>query len=1391
MYHNKRSCSWLCSIIYIILVVSSVFAQEMAPLNPEFIKYQNKKLQPSNNLMGLEYKSGVIPSPIEPEIHIPGQEDAYPLNLKIKKSSSSIGERSYISPLGTISDPSYDLRTEGFLTSIRDQGTCGSCWAFATYASLESYLKKELGLSDVQNDYSENNLNNYHGFDNLPCDGGNHQMSTAYFARTDGPVSETDDPYDLVARPDCSPTRFVDNWVWMPDRSGPTDLDYIKQAILDYGALYTCYYHNDSYYRSADSTYYYSGSADTNHCISIVGWDDNKDTAAASNGAFICRNSWGGSWGESGYYYISYYDSRIAYYGLGHPIDLDDSLLNFDKVYYHDELGMTGSAGWGDGDDWGANKFVAQSDGNIKAVGFYSSASGMSYEIRIYDNMNGTALETQLGSTQTGSVQYRGYYTVPLDTEIPITNGNDFFVAVRFNTTTGTTNNYPVPVESPITNYSSSATASAGEGYASSTGSSYSDITTWGAGFTDSSVCIKAFTGPAGSVSLISDTDKLGDPAEFPTIDIASADQFGRCVAIDENIAVIGAPYHNNSTGAAYVFEFNAGSWTYLAKLTSSDAAELDRFGTSVSICGDDIIVGAPVADGVVSDTGVVYVYEKPIGGWEDMTQTAKLIASKGLGGDRFGNSVANNSEIIAVGAYGDDTGRICSGAVYVYQKSGANWTDMTETAKMKASDRASYDYLGFSVAVSGQTIAAGVYRDDTGGTNAGSIYLFEKPLYDIWRSTTETAVLRASDASAGDKLGYSVAFSMDTLIAGAIDDDDNGTNSGSAYVFVKPQNGWSNGTETAKLISSDGAEEDKFGKTVSIYGDVAVIGVSNDDDNDSNSGSAYIFEKDAGGWANMTETEKITAFDARIGDQYGRSVFIAQNIAVIGSILDDVAGYNSGSAYSYVLDITPKATPLPTSTPIPTNEFKVVESLDVIAGDQLGRDVAVNGNTAVVGAPYHDGVQADSGSAYVYERIGDSWSYAAKLTPSVEQNGALFGWSVAVDGDTIVIGARKADVGVQADAGAVYVFEKPLTGWTDMTETALLTASDIRALDKFGNSVAISGDTIAVGSSDDDWGRTDAGSIYVFEKPGANWVSMTQTAKLWASDREAYDNNGFCVAIDGNTIVSGAYRNDDAGASSGSVYIFEKPGINWVDMVQTAKLTASDAAGGDKFGMYVSISGDTVAIGAYYDDDNGYNSGSVYIYVKSGANWTDSSSEDAKLQPSDGSVSDGFGRSVGICGDTVLVGSIYDDDWGDNSGSAYIFEKPGAGWSGVLNEERKICAYDANKGDIFGWCVAICTDYMIIGCPYNDDNGSSSGAAYLYDNPMAGGGGGEMSPAGAMPIPLVYSPTATVISNQSMSDQMEDIPIIATPTPTVTPTPVSTYTPTPTVTRSQHTVQQ
>ena len=236
---------------------------------------------------------------------------------------------------------------------------------------------------------------------------------------------------------------------------------------------------------------------------------------------------------------------------------------------------------------------------------------------------------------------------------------------------------------------------------------------------------------------------------------------------------------------------------------------------------------------------------------------------------------------------------------------------------------------------------------------------------------------------------------------------------------------------------------------------------------------------------------------------------------------------------------------------------------------DYFGDAVAVSGNTVVVGSPYSNN---SYGSAYVFIEPASGWTnmtQVARLTASSGAAWSNFGLSVAIDGNTIVVGADSAP-GNNSYSGAAYVFSEPASGWTNMTQTSTLTASDGQSYDGFGVSVAVSGNTVVVGA---DGAGTYTGAAYVYSRPAAGWTNMSQTAKLAASDGTPWNRLGVSVAISGNTVVVGADHN---GSSTGAAYVYAKPAAGWANMAQSAKLTASDGQSEADFGLSVAVSGNT-----------------------------------------------------------------------------------------------------------------------------------------------------------------------------------------------------------------------
>ncbi len=407
-----------------------------------------------------------------------------------------------------------------------------------------------------------------------------------------------------------------------------------------------------------------------------------------------------------------------------------------------------------------------------------------------------------------------------------------------------------------------------------------------------------------------------------------------------------------------------------------------------------------------------------------------------------------------------------------------------------------------------------------------------------------EQARLTASDGADNDLFG-SVAVDGDTIVVGALlDDIGANTDQGSAYVFVKPSGGWSGPlNEQARLFALDGGAGDHFGLQVAVSGDTIVVGAREDDiAGRVDQGSAYVFVRPPGGWSGpLTQSAKLTASDGAASDQFGGAVAISGDTVVVGARLDDIscvpACINLGRAYVFVKPIagwSGNVTQNATLNP------------PIAAGDEFGNSVAIDGDTIAVGA-WLEG-PSDRGRVYVFVKPVAGWSgdlfTNTRLAPVGLEEDVLFGVSVGVSGDTIVVGAYLDNIGANADQGSAYVFVKPAGGWSTMAPNATLTASDGAAFDRFGERVAISGDTVVVAARFDDVGpNPDQGSVYTFVKPATGWNGpLTQHEKLTASDGAASDLFGN-VGVSGATIVVGATA-DDVGVyiDHGSAYVFTDP---------------------------------------------------------------------------------------------------------------------------------------------------------------------------------------------------------------------------------------------------------
>jgi C1A family cysteine protease len=398
-----------------------------APLDSSFLQYrQEVKAGNRSNVTIDHHGLGYIPSSLTKIFN----------QNTIKRLKSSV-----------ILPASYDLRSNSWVTSVKDQGSLGTCWAFATMASIESSWKK---LYNVIADLSEENMVTCHGFEWTVSSGGNDQFATAYLSRLSGPISEMYDPYIENPNATCSANTYPISAFVPESRWLPNDRDLLKKNIMDYGAIATdiCmgsdYF---SYYNSVDYTYYYSGVNTVDHGVTIVGWDDNKVVTGGyvspkgTKGAWIVKNSWGTDFGDKGYFYVSYFDKRFLSSATYYPLRLGSNSIA--QIYMYDKLGACTAYGFNQSYAYALTRFVAPYSQFFSKVGTYIISAGSIIDIEVYTHKEGDNLSGLVASLPNQICDWPGYYTF----DLPFRVSGEFYIKIKYSTPNTL---YPVPVEASV-----------------------------------------------------------------------------------------------------------------------------------------------------------------------------------------------------------------------------------------------------------------------------------------------------------------------------------------------------------------------------------------------------------------------------------------------------------------------------------------------------------------------------------------------------------------------------------------------------------------------------------------------------------------------------------------------------------------------------------------------------------------------------------------------------------------------------------------------------------------------------------------------------------------------------------------------------------------------------
>lgn len=511
----------------------------------------------------------------------------------------------------------YNLAENGFVTDVKNQQDSGNCWAFAALASLETCVLK---ASNKTFNFSVENMKNLiemysaYGWKRETNEGGYNGMPMGYLASWLGPVNATLDPFDDkgTLSPLLDSEMHIQNIYVLPARTSYTDNDAIKEAILKYGGLYASYYHSAGYLNSKTNAYYDPYTGNGNHAITVVGWDDNYSknnfyTAPAGDGAFIVKNSWGSSWGDNGYFYISYYDRVL--FAVNKDNQAFTYILNdtvrYTKNYQYDVAGMTDYLITGKKTVWYKNIYNATGNEAIAAVSTFFNTT-VDYEISIYVN-------DVLQLTQNGRHEGSGYYTIPLKEYVPVAVGDIFKIVVKL---ANPQNGYAaVPISEQLS--TTRCYYAPGVSYFSNDGKKWTDLYDYSASayshtYNSQVACLKAFTVADMQNTTVTLNNITPKVQEFSEIIATVTDAKGKMAKIGEVIFSINGTNYTagvvDGVAKISVYFDEVGDYVISANYKNNGLYNGSFVQKTVSVTKTDVNLTAYIGDIVYGENPIVNI---------------------------------------------------------------------------------------------------------------------------------------------------------------------------------------------------------------------------------------------------------------------------------------------------------------------------------------------------------------------------------------------------------------------------------------------------------------------------------------------------------------------------------------------------------------------------------------------------------------------------------------------------------------------------------------------------------------------------------------------------------------------------------------------------------------
>ncbi len=767
----------------------------------------------------------------------------------------------------------------------------------------------------------------------------------------------------------------------------------------------------------------------------------------------------------------------------------------------------------------------------------------------------------------------------------------------------------------------------------------------------------------------------LARKAAFAAADSLRSDSnFGTVIANEGDMFVIGAPFDREKghrAGAFYAFKKTASGFTQLAKHTAPDGHDWTQLGAAVALQGNTLAVGAPGAgpNGIIN--GGVYIYTRSGDNW---TLQSTLFAPDGDPRETlFGRSVSLDGNTLLVGRSGDNSHGGQSGKAYIYERDGTEW-------KLKhtilADQPRTLSYFGHAVALHGDTAIISAFQERVGTySTVGAVYIFTKNAGQ-WKQSARLAPPTDSPCNFGER----IAFDGTTLVVGA--PQTNGY-TGATHIYVRDASGkWVSQANLATPEDPSRGSNSQYGASLALAGDTVIVGAPQTTDHrNKRVGAGFLYVRKDNQWSLAAN------LDPHVD---GRGAGLG--LAVAG---DSILCANTSENGEAIIGLYPGGQFLTPSVPAPTlvRMGQTPASPGGVMDSNFGAAMATAGNIVAIGAPFDPAMGHKSGAVFVFEKTPDGLVQQAKLIPPNGHEWGQFGTSVALSGKWLAVGSPGGghDGG---NNGVVYLYIHRghlwcLHGWR------LPPGSDKKESD-FGSSVAFDGDTLLVGHSGDNSGGSQSGAAYIYSHEGSKWPRQ---AMLVPETPIAQARFGHSAALSGNIAAVGApFESNDKAKSAGAVYVFEKKDGAWK---QTARLLPPENVPCN-FGERIALDGDTLIVGA--PQTNGY-TGAAHVFVRNAAGaWV----AQGRLDPEEAAANSQYGLGVAIRGDLAVVGAPQTTDHRNiRTGAIHAFRRSSGQWSKATRAEA---------GEVRGLGASVgITETVIFATQTATDGTGTAGEVALY----------------------------------------------------------------------------